>query len=125
VAHLLLIDDDSALLPAQMRQVFPAPDHRIEVAATGADGLARVRAGPPDVILLDLGLPDQSGLEVYQQVRRIDARIPVIFVTMAKGADAAIEAMKQGAYDYLFKPLDLKELRRVVREALDVARRMR
>jgi DNA-binding NtrC family response regulator len=125
VAHLLLIDDDSALLPAQMRQVFPAPDHRIEVAATGAEGLARVRAGPPDVILLDLGLPDQSGLEVYQQVRRIDARIPVIFVTMAKGADAAIEAMKQGAYDYLFKPLDLKELRRVVREALDVARRMR
>jgi two-component system nitrogen regulation response regulator GlnG len=125
VAHLLLIDDDSALLPAQMRQVFPAPDHRIEVAATGADGLARVRAGPPDVILLDLGLPDQSGLEVYQQVRSFDARIPVIFVTMAKGADAAIEAMKQGAYDYLFKPLDLKELRRVVREALDVARRMR
>ena len=125
MAYLLLIDDDSALLPAQMRQVFPAPDHRIEVAATGADGLARVRAVPPDVILLDLGLPDQSGLEVYQQVRRIDARIPVIFVTMAKGADAAIEAMKQGAYDYLFKPLDLKELRRVVREALDVTRRMR
>ena len=125
MAHLLLIDDDSALLPAQIRQVFPAPDHRVEVAATGADGIARVRAGPPDVILLDLGLPDQSGLEVYQQVRRIDARIPVIFVTMAKGADAAIEAMKQGAYDYLFKPLDLKELRRVVREALDVARRMR
>ena len=125
MAHLLLIDDDSALLPAQIRQVFPAPDHRVEVAATGADGIARVRAGPPDVILLDLGLPDQSGLEVYQQVRSFDARVPVIFVTMAKGADAAIEAMKQGAYDYLFKPLDLKELRRVVREALEVARRMR
>jgi DNA-binding NtrC family response regulator len=125
VAHLLLIDDDSALLPAQIRQVFPAPDHRVEVAATGADGIAQVRAGPPDVILLDLGLPDQSGLEVYQQVRSFDARIPVIFVTMAKGADAAIEAMKQGAYDYLFKPLDLKQLRRVVHEALDVARRMR
>jgi len=125
VAHLLLIDDDSALLPGQVRQVFPAPDHRVEVASTGAEGLARVSAGPPDVILLDLGLPDQSGLEVYQQVRRIDARIPVIFVTMAKRADAAIEAMKQGAYDYLFKPLDLNQLRRVVSEALDVARRMR
>jgi two-component system nitrogen regulation response regulator GlnG len=125
VAHLLLIDDDTALLPGQVRQVFPAPDHRVEVASTGAEGLERVGAGPPDVILLDLGLPDQSGMEVYQQVRRIDARIPVIFVTMAKGADAAIEAMKQGAYDYLFKPLDLNQLRRVVGEALDVARRMR
>src|SRR5277367_2507610 len=124
MAHLLLIDDDPALLPEQVRQAFPAPSHQVEVAASGAEGIERVRARPPDVILLDLRLPDQSGLEVYQQVRRIDARIPVIFVTMAKGADAAIEAMKQGAYDYLFKPLDLNQLRRVVGQALDVAERM-
>ncbi len=125
MAHLLLIDDNPALIPGQVRQAFPAPAHRVEVAATGADGLKRIAAGLPDVILLDLGLPDQSGLEVYQQIRRIDARIPVIFVTMAKTADAAIEAMKQGAYDYLFKPLDPQLLRRVVGEALAVARRMR
>src|SRR5262245_55645551 len=125
MAHLLLIDDDPALIPEQVRQAFPAPRHRVEVAPTGAEGLRRTGAGTPDVILLDLRLPDQSGLEVYQQVRKIDARIPVIFVTLAKGADAAIEAMKQGAYDYLFKPLDLHQLRRVVGEALEVARRMR
>jgi two-component system nitrogen regulation response regulator GlnG len=125
MAHVLLIDDDPAVIPEQVRQAFPAPRHRVEVAGTGADGLKRVGAGPPDVILLDLRLPDQSGLEVYQQIRQIDARIPVIFVTLAKAADAAIEAMKQGAYDYLFKPLDLNQLRRVVGEALEVARRMR
>src|SRR5947209_4786392 len=123
--HLLLIDDDPALIPEQVRQAFPAPRYRVEVADTGAAGLARVRAEPPDVILLDLRLPDQSGLEVYQQIRQIDARIPVIFVTLAKTADAAIEAMKQGAYDYLFKPLDLHQLRKVVGEALEVSRRMR
>src|SRR5450432_1061587 len=95
------------------------------MANSGADGLQRIAVEPPDVILLDLRLPDQSGLEVYQQIRRIDARIPVIFITLAKTADVAIEAMKQGAYDYLFKPLDLHQLRRVVGEALDVARRMR
>jgi two-component system nitrogen regulation response regulator GlnG len=125
MAHLLLIDDDTALIPEQVRQTFPAPDHRVEVASTGAEGLERVRAHPPDVILLDLNLPDQFGLDVYQQIRQIDARIPVIFVTIAKGADAAIEAMKQGAYDYLFKPLALHQLRQVVGEALNVARRMR
>ena len=125
MAHLLLIDDDPALIPDQVRQAFPAPQHRVEVAGTGAEGLQRVGATPPDVILLDLRLPDQSGLDVYQQIRRIDARIPVIFVTMAKTADAAIEAMRQGAYDYLFKPLDPHQLRRVVGEALEVARRMR
>src|SRR5262245_35863854 len=125
MAHLLLIDDDPALLPGQVRQAFPAPAPRVEVAASGAEGLERIGARTPDVILLDLGLPDQSGLEVYQRIRRLDARIPVIFVTVAKTADAAIEAMKQGAYDYLCKPLDPKQLRRVVGEALEVARQMR
>jgi len=125
VASLLLIDDDPVLIPEQVRQAFPAPKHLVQVAGTGAEGLRLAAAGPPDVVLLDLRLPDQSGLDVYQAIRRLDARIPVIFITMAKGADAAIEAMKQGAYDYLFKPLDLAQLRRVVGEALDVARRMR
>ena len=84
-----------------------------------------MRTDPPDVILLDLRLPDQSGLEIYQAIRQVDGRIPVIFITLARSADSAIEAMRQGAYDYLFKPLDLQELRRVVDEALDVGRRMR
>jgi DNA-binding NtrC family response regulator len=125
VAYVLLIDDDLTLIPNQVRQIFPAPAHRVEIAETGVAGLEQVRAEPPDVILLDLRLPDQSGLEVYEQIRRIDARIPVIFVTTAKMADTAIEAMKQGACDYLFKPLDLHQLQRAVGEALDVVRMMR
>jgi len=123
-AHLLLIGDDLTVMPQQLRQAFPAPTHRVQVATTPV-GLEYVRSGSPDVIVLDLGLPDRSGLEVYQQIRRIDARIPLIFVTRAKRADAAIEAMKQGAFDCLFKPLELPLLRRVVGEALDVAQRVR
>jgi DNA-binding NtrC family response regulator len=125
MAHVLLIDDDITLIPEQVQQAFSRPHDRVEVARTGAAGLDRVRADAPDVILLDLRLPDQSGIDVYQQIRRFDARIPVIFITMAKGADAAIEAMKQGAFDYLFKPLDLHQLRKVVEDASDVTRRMR
>ena len=83
------------------------------------------RLMPPDAILLDLLLPDQTGLEVYEKIREFDARIPVIFITIAKSAETAIEAMKRGAYDYLFKPLDLDELRRIVGEAVEVSRRMR
>ncbi len=125
MAHLLLIDDDPDLIPEQIRSAFPAPGHRVEVSATGAAGLERVRTDPPDVILLDLRLPDRSGLEVYEGIRRIDARIPVIFVTMTKTADTAIEAMKQGAFDYLFKPLDLRQVRKVIGEAVEIGRRMR
>jgi DNA-binding NtrC family response regulator len=123
--HVLLIDDDPVLIPEQVRQAFPPPRYRVEVAGTGAEGIELVTARAPDVILLDLRLPDESGLDVYQRIRKIDARIPVVFVTLAKTADAAIEAMKLGAYDYLFKPLDLHQLKRTVGEALEVSRRMR
>src|SRR6266481_608090 len=125
VANLLLIDDDPDLLPDQMGHVFPAPAHRVEIAHTGSEGLERVADVRPDVILLDLRLPDQSGLEVLRQLRQIDARIPVVLVTVIRSADSAIEAMREGAYDYLLKPLDLQKLDRVIGEALKVARFMR
>ena len=123
--HLLLIDDDLDILPQQIRHVFPEPEYRVGHATTGGEGVERVRLEPPDVILLDLRLPDQSGLEVFRRIRSIDARIPVIFITVARSADDAIEMMKQGAYDYLLKPLDLKRLERVVDEAVRMARLMR
>jgi DNA-binding NtrC family response regulator len=125
VALLLLIDDDPDLLHDQVAHVFPAPKHRVEIAQTGADGLKRVADTCPDVILLDLRLPDQSGLDVLTKLRRFDARIPVVFVTVVRSADSAIEAMRHGAYDYLLKPIDLQKLDRVINDALKVARLMR
>jgi two-component system nitrogen regulation response regulator GlnG len=123
--RVLLIDDDTGLIQEQVRQAFPLPGYEVHVADTGSEGIASVRAAAPDVILLDLRLPDRSGLAVFEAIREIDARIPVIFVTTAKTADTAIEAMKQGAFDYLHTPLDLERLQRVVDDALEVARRMR
>src|SRR5262245_9895371 len=130
MATLLLIDDEPDLLRDRVSHVFPAPAHRVEIAQTGAEGLERValsvspQAGTPcpDVILLDLRLPDQSGLDILRQLRRFDARIPVVIVTVLRSADSAIEAMRQGAYDYLLKPIDLQKLDRVLSEALKVSR---
>jgi len=125
MATLLLIDDDPDLLSDRVRHVFPAPAHRVEIAQTGAEGLERVAAACPDVILLDLRLPDQSGLDILRRLRQIDARIPVVMVTVARSSDSAIEAMRHGAYDYLLKPIDLQKLDRVINEALKVSRLMR
>jgi DNA-binding NtrC family response regulator len=122
MAHLLLIDDDAVLVPQQVRQAFPAPAYRVVVAQNGNHGVELVRRAPPDVVLLDLHLRDRHGLEVYRSIRAIDARIPVIFIATAKTADAAIETVKHGAFDYLHKPLDLQQLQRVVTDALEVAR---
>jgi len=125
MADLLLIDDDPDLLTEKVSRLFPAPAHRIQIAYSGEEGLRRLEGSLPEVILLDLRLPDQSGLDVLKRIRKIDDRIPVVFVTLARSADAAIEAMRQGAYDCLFEPLDPQKLGRVIQEALNVARSMR
>jgi two-component system nitrogen regulation response regulator GlnG len=125
MSELLLIDDDPGQLVTQVRRAFPAPGYRIDVARTGTEGVAQVRAAPPDVILLNLELPDQCGLAVYQQIRALDGRIPVIFVTGCREARPIIEATKQGAYDCLLEPPDPAHLGRVLGEALEIARRLR
>jgi two-component system nitrogen regulation response regulator GlnG len=122
---VLVIGNDLGFIAQQLGEVFCGPTRQVHFARTGSVGLAQVRTDPPEVIFLDLQLADQSGLEAYQQIRSIDARIPVIIVSDGTRADVVIEAIKQGAYDCLLQPLDSPVLRRVVREALDAARHMR
>jgi two-component system nitrogen regulation response regulator GlnG len=124
MSDLLLIDDKPRQIATQVRQAFPASGHRIAVVRTGAKGVACVRAAPPDVVLLNLGLPDQCGLTVDRQIRGLDGQVPVIFVTKNRKAKAVIEAMKLGAYDGLFKPPDPGQLAQVVREALEIGRQL-
>ena len=81
MAQVLLVDDDPELIAEQVRHAFPPPLHRVDIACDGATGLEIVRRRSPDVVLLDLRLPDQSGLEVHDRLRTIDAQIPVIFIT--------------------------------------------
>ncbi len=118
--HILLVDDDLDIIPQQIRHAFPDPEYHVDHATSGAEGIERVGLGPPDVVLLDLRLPDVPGLEVFRRIREIDARIPVVFITVARSADDAIEIMKQGAYDYLLKPLDMARLEAVVDEAIRI-----
>src|SRR6516225_5493374 len=125
MGRVLLVDDNPAIILEQMTHALGPQGIRIDVALTAEEGIRQVAGEPPDVILLDVHLPDLSGLEAYQRIRQIDGRIPVIFITWAATADTAIEAMKEGAYDYLFKPLDLARLRSVVTQALELSRLMR
>src|SRR5208283_4198020 len=80
-----------------------------------------VRRELPDAVILDVRLPDMSGLDAYRQIRQIDARLPVIVITAHGTTETAIEAMKLGAFDYLLKPMDLEQLRDVVARALHLS----
>src|SRR5438093_3840981 len=118
---LLVIDDDTSILHA-FRRTFRGPEVTLLTAATAAEGLDLVRQRQPDVVILDINLPDLSGLETFRRIRGLDARIPVIFITGHGTTDTAIEAMKLGAFDYLLKPLELEPLRLLIERACEVSR---
>jgi DNA-binding NtrC family response regulator len=123
--NLLLIDGNPPRMSEHLRRAFPAPGYRVRVADCGAAGLQHIHCDSHDVVVVCPGSGTASELEIYRQVRRLDADVPVILVAGAGRADTAIEAMKQGAYDFLFQPVEPPVLRRVVDEALDVSRRRR
>src|ERR1700730_5321213 len=121
---LLVVDDEPAILHA-FRRAFASQAIDIITADSATEGLALAESERPDVIVLDVQLPDMSGLEALSRLRALDARSLVIFITGKSTTDTAIEAMKLGAYEYLLKPLELAQLRQVIDKALAISRLMR
>lgn len=120
---VLVIDDDRSVLHT-LERIFADTDMRVCTARSAAEGVRMLAECQPDVVVLDIMLPDQSGLETYKQIHSHDPKLPVIFITAGGTSETAIEAMKLGAYDYLVKPLDAVEVRGLVRRALDNRRAM-
>jgi len=120
---LLVVDDEPSILAA-FRRAYRDSALQIRTAETATEGLALAQEYHPDVIILDIHLPDMNGLEVLRKLHELDARSPVIFITGKSTTDTAIEATKLGAYEYLLKPLELAQLRQVVDQALAISRKM-
>ncbi|MBI2826311.1 MAG: sigma-54-dependent Fis family transcriptional regulator [Planctomycetia bacterium] len=120
---LLVVDDDRAVRHL-VRQAFQGPELEVVEAATAAEGLDLSRQRQPDTVLLDIMLPEMSGLEAYRAFQTIDPKLPVIFITALDSSDVAIQAMSLGAYDFVLKPLEVARLCKVVRQALDIRRLM-
>ena len=117
----LLIIDDEPNVCYTLEKVLSSSRLKILTAGTAAQGVELVRRESPDAVILDVRLPDMSGLDAYRQIRQIDARLPVIIITAHGTTDTAIEATKLGAFDYLLKPLDLEQLRDVVARAVHLS----
>lgn len=120
---LLVVDDEPSILYF-FRQAFCEPEVTLLTASTAAEGVETVIRERPDVIILDIDLPDASGLETFRRVHEIDTRIPVIFITGHGTTATAIEAMRLGAYEYLLKPLELDQLSELVERAFEISRLM-
>lgn len=121
---LLVIDDEPAIQHAFQR-AFRGGAIALKSASTAAEGIDAIQRERPDVVVLDVHLPDAKGLETFHRIHNLDARLPVILVTGHGTTDLAIEATKEGAYEYLIKPLELSELRSLIDRALQSSRLMR
>lgn len=110
----ILVIEDEPVLRRQLARALEAAGHEVRVTELGSEGVAAAREKPADLVLLDLRLPDTSGLEVLSSIRAIDPSIPVVLMTGHGSVQDAVEAMRLGAVDYLQKPLDLDEVRMLV-----------
>jgi DNA-binding NtrC family response regulator len=117
-ASLLLVDDDAAFRTVMARELARL-GFEVATAESGREALERLGQAEVDVVLLDLRLPDQSGLEVLQALRRASPSIDVIMLTGHGSIDTAIESIRMGAFDYLAKPCPLDELQVRIERALE------
>lgn len=116
-APLILLIEDEPQMRRFLRAALGGHDYRLAEAGTAKEGLAHAAGRNPDVILLDLGLPDQDGLEVVQQLREW-SRTPIIVLSARGREQDKVSALDRGADDYLTKPFSVEELLARIRVAL-------
>ena len=116
---LLVVDDEPSILDLFCR-VFEKEEIGVLTASTGEEAVQVVSRAQPDAVILDIVLPDRSGLEVFRELHRVDPKLPVVLITGRGTSSTAIDAMRQGAFDYLVKPLDVAQVRKLIRRAFHV-----
>ena len=117
----ILVVDDEAGVRHFLRKIF-SREYHVVTAGDGGTAVGSVRDARPDLVLLDLRLPDQDGLETLRRIREMVPDLPVILITAYGDTDKAIQAIEAGAFDYLTKPLDIEAVRQVIRKGLKARR---
>ena len=113
MTRVLVIDDDSSLLRA-LRVGLQAGGHEVVTAADGDHGISQAAISAPDVVVLDLGLPDMDGLEVCRTIRTW-SDVPIIVLSAAGSESRKVAALDGGANDYVTKPFSMRELEARIR----------
>ena len=117
LAKILLVEDEIDVLDA-ITEYLEREGYAVTRAVDGAEALRRVENERPDLVLLDLGLPGLSGLDVLRRLREDHPRVPVVMLTGLNDEAQARRTLQMGAVDYIRKPFDLGHLNRVVLAAI-------
>ena len=113
---ILIVDDDQALLGV-LRSVLESEGHRVEVAPSAYEALQRLEQRDYDLVLSDLKMRRMNGMELLEHERLRGRGTRMVIMTAYPTVDTAVQALRQGAFDYLVKPFKLAELRAVVERA--------
>lgn len=117
MAKILVIDDDSSI--AESLDLYLTEEgYTVYTAATGTDGLNAFVKHAPDLVILDIRLPDIDGFTVLEDLREEEENVKVVMITAYHDMDSTIKAMKGGAFDYIHKPINVEELDMAIRKAL-------
>lgn len=119
--HVIVADDEEIVL-SLLRDMLEDEGHLVEVAPNGPEALKLVEKGPVDLIITDIRMPHMDGIELAAKAREIRPDVVVIFITGYADVNSAKEAIKQGAFEYILKPFELKEIRQAVSKAVQKIR---
>lgn len=121
----ILVVDDEADVAYSFQRVLAEEPVEVEGVTSGSESLKRLKKEPYDLVLLDVRIGTEHGIEIFRQIRKEHPKQLVIVMTAHGTAQTAIEAMKLGAFDYILKPFDVPELLSILRRALQTAASMR
>src|ERR1700681_4749117 len=107
--RILVIDDEPDIRDS-LEALLSSENYRVELAANAAEGMKRMEASPFDLVLLDLMMPDKSGMQVLEEIRGRDRETPIFLITAYGSVEVAVNALKRGANDYFSKPWDNEKL---------------
>jgi DNA-binding NtrC family response regulator len=115
----ILIVDDEFSVRDSLYNWFKMEGYRADTAENASAALKKLQESPWDIVLLDIKMPGMDGIELHKHIKRIDKTIAVIIITAYATVDTAVEAMKDGAFDYISKPVDPDKLSILVRNAIN------
>ena len=121
IERILVVDDDQSLREF-LTITLGRDGFEVVAAASGAEALRAMTEAPADLALVDLKMPGMDGLETLRRLKELSETVAVVIVTAFATTETAIQALKEGAYDYLIKPFKVDELKLVVRKALEERR---
>jgi len=120
---ILIIDDDEQLSKS-FAKILDQEGYTVERAPSGEEGLQRMAARPPELVVLDVRLPGMNGIKTLELIHERDPKLPVIIFTAYGTTETAIEAMKIGAFDYIYKPFDIPEMLKTIASGMEASRFM-